>query len=119
MGLRACAIKRYVVEYGDTRGFNWGADTLANIIGDFCDSFYCGSDYPDVDVTWEVDSGEFAAMIKDIAAMKSSEFKQKMEEWHVDTLDDEYTTKGYVLEKLRTFYKEADKSDGYVRIGWL
>lgn len=121
MGLRACAIKKYVVEYGDTRGFNWGADTLANIIGEYCDSFYSGGgDYNDTNATWEVDAIEFKEMIKKISELSKRCFNGKMkDEWLVDCLDDDCATKEYVLKRLQAFYDEADKSDGIVRIVWL
>lgn len=121
MGLRACAIKRYVVEYGDTNGFNWGADTLYNIISAFCEDFFCGGDdYANVDVIWEVDKYEFSEMIKDIEKMDEAEFKQKMEdEWHADTLDDECTTKEYVLRKLKAYYEESDPNSDLIRLAWF
>ena len=32
MGLRATVIKKYEIEYGDTMGFNYGSDVLANLM---------------------------------------------------------------------------------------
>ena len=42
MGLRAKAIKKYVVEYGEAEGFNYDSERLENIINDYCEDFYCG-----------------------------------------------------------------------------
>ena len=44
MGKRATVIKKYEVEYGKDRGFNYDPGTLANILTDFSDDVYTGDD---------------------------------------------------------------------------
>ena len=46
MGLRATAIKKYEVEYGNTQGFNYDSETLSNIISDE-EMCRCAAERPD------------------------------------------------------------------------
>ena len=82
MGLRATIITKYVVEYGETNGFNWGSDFLANLIGEYCPCSSLGGEYNDVDATWSVDKDEFREMLATLKAMPAKEFRKKaVEEW--------------------------------------
>ena len=121
MGLRATSIKTYKVEYGDHSGFNYDAETLANIISEFCDDFYNGEDYADTNVIWEIDKDQFADMIESIKAMSEDEFNEKMtEEWQMSTFsDDEPYSKAYVINKFEGFLDDTQENSIYVRIAWL
>lgn len=122
MGLRATVIRKYEVEYGDARGFNYGAETLANIIGDFCDDFYCGDDGCGgltTDVFWEIDRGQFVEMIDSIADMTEEDFDVRMkEDWFVGDGDGPYSRK-YVFDLFVKWLAETPANSNYVRLGWL
>lgn len=117
MGLRAHSIKKYEIEYGEHAGFNYDADTLANIIGDFCDSLYTGEDYADTNVIWEVDKTEFADMVDVIEAMSDTAFNARMEdEWKSGR---ENYGREYVLNLFKNFLADTQEDSDYVRIAWL
>lgn len=122
MGLRATVIRKYEIEYGDAQGFNYRAETLANIIGDFCDDFYCGDDGCGgltTDVFWEIDKGQFVEMIDAIADMTEEDFDVRMkEDWFVDDGDKPYSRK-YVFDLFVKWLAETPLDSNYVRLGWL
>ena len=124
MGCRATVIKKYEIEYGKTRGFNWDADTLCTIIGYFCDDFYCGDDGcggSSYDAYWEINKEQFAEMVKEIREMDETEFNERMEEdWFSAQLaDDKPYSKKYVLDVFEGWLEETPKDSEYVRLGWL
>lgn len=124
MGLRATVIKTYKVEYGNANGFNYNADTVYNIISEFCDDFYAGDDgYGGVntDTIWEVDRNQFCEMVDQLANMTKKEFNQRMkEDWFEGTFsDDKPYTKEYVLDVFTGWLAETPVDENYVRFGWL
>lgn len=124
MGLRATVIKKYEVEYGNANGFNYNPDTLSNIIGEFCDDFYCGDDGcggNSTDAFWEIDKGQFRDMVDQLAEMPEEEFNERMiEDWFWGTFSDEKPyTKKYVLDVFKGWLAETPEDSNYVRIGWL
>lgn len=124
MGLRATVIKTYKVEYGNANGFNYNADTVYNIISDFCDDFYAGQDdYGGVSTNsiWEVDRNQFCEMVDQLANMTKKEFNRRMkEDWFEGTFsDDEPYTKEYVLDVFTGWLAETPVDENYVRFGWL
>lgn|GEM_PF-3505112 len=121
MGLRATAIKKYVIEYGDASGFNYDAWRLENIIDDYCDDFYCGSDgCADTDVIWEINKTEFAEMLSEIENLSEKEFDEKMKnDWSTSKRRDNEYTKENVLKLFRTWLKETPDDSNYVRLAWF
>ena len=124
MGLRATVIKAYKVEYGNANGFNYNADTVYNIISEFCDDFFAGDDgYGGVstDAIWEVDKEQFADMVQELREMGTKEFNERMkEDWFQSTFsDDKPYTKKYILEVFQGWLDETPEDSNYVRIGWL
>lgn len=124
MGLRATVIRKYEVEYGNANGFNYDDQTLSNIIGYFCDDFYCGDDgYGgcSTDCFWEIDKYQFEAMVAELKEMTDEEFDDTMkEEWFCGTFsDDKPYSKKYVLDVFEGWLKETPESSNYVRLGWL
>ena len=124
MGLRATVIRKYEVEYGNANGFNYNADTVSNIIGEFCENFYCGDDgYGGLstDAIWEVDRDEFSDMVEKLKAMPEEEFDKRMkEDWFYGTFsDDKPYSKKYVLNVFEGWLAETPESSLYVRFGWL
>ena len=118
MGLRATVIKEYKVEYGNTQGFNWEADTLANIFDAFCEDFYHGGEEIDTNAIWEIDKHQFEEMVKTLEAMPEDEFNQMMkEEWYAG-YNSEPLTKEYTVKILKGFLSETTSNE-YVRLGWL
>ena len=124
MGLRATVIKTYKVESGNANGFNYNADTVYNIISEFCDDFYAGDDgYGGVntDTIWEVDRNQFCEMVNTLADMPTKEFNERMkEDWFEGTFsDDKPYTKKYVLDVFTGWLAETPEDSNYVRFGWL
>lgn len=124
MGLRATVVRKYEVEYGDANGFNYQQETLSNIIGDFCDDFYCGDDGwggLSTDVFWEIDRMQFCEMVNELADMTEDEFNERMkEDWFVPPLEgDEPYSKKYVLDLFTAWLAETPVDSNYVRLGWL
>ena len=124
MGLRATVIKQYKVEYGNANGFNYNANTVYNIISEFCDDFYAAADgYGGVstDVIWEVDKEQFQGMVQELTEMPEEEFNERMkEEWFEGVFsDDEPFTKKYVLDVFEGWLEETPEDSNYVRFGWL
>ena len=120
MGLRACAIKKYVVEYDDVCGFNYGMDALASIIGAFCSDFYCGGDeFHDPGAIWEIARREFYDMIGTISKMDDAEFNLMAEEWKDGCVDDDCLTKEYVVKMFIAYFNATPEDSAYVRIAWL
>ena len=124
MGLRATVIKTYKVEYGNANGFNYNADTVYNIISEFCDDFYAGDDgYGGVntDTIWEVDRNQFCEMVNTLADMPTKEFNERMkEDWFEGTFsDDKPYPKKYVLDVFTGWLAETPEDSNYVRFGWL
>lgn len=120
MGLRATVIKKYVVEWGDTQGFNYAPDTLDNILRYFCDEVYSGDDIDGVSTStiWEIDKEQFKQMIAEIKRMSDDEFNRSMkEDWGV--YSDQIYSKQYVLDVFEGWLRETPEDDSYVRIGWL
>ena len=124
MGLRATVIRKYEVEYGNANGFNYDAETLSNIIGEFCEDFYCGDDGCgglSTDAFWEIDKGQFREMVEQIRTMPEEEFNQRMEDdWFQSPFsDDKPYTKKYVLDVFEGWLEETPEDSNYVRLGWL
>lgn len=124
MGLRATVIKEYKIEYGNCNGFNYDAETLNNIIGEFCDDFYNGDDgWGGINTSafWEIGKEQFAQMIEDIKAMPDEEFDEKMkEDWFESPFEDEKPySKKYVLDVFEGWLEETPENSNYVRLGWL
>ena len=119
MGLRATIITKYEVEYGNANGFNYDAETLDNIINEYCTDFY--NDECSYSTIWEINKKEFADMIEKINAMSEDEFNQKMcEEWFEGTFsDDKMYSKKYVLDKFQSWLNETPAKSNYVRLAWL
>lgn len=117
MGLYATVIKKYDVEYGDCQGFNYGAEFLGNLIREYCMCTSLGGDYNSTDCFWEVDRGEFAAMVAELEKLTDEEFKEKAEKWGADW-EDGYT-KSYVLKVFKGWLAETPEDSGWVRFGWL
>lgn len=118
MGLRAYVIKKYDVQYGERSGFNYGADFLSHLIGEYCKCACLGGDYHDYDAIWEVDKEEFANMVAELEKLTDEEFKAKAEkEWWADG-DDDYT-KSYVIELFKDWLAETPENETWVRFGWL
>ena len=124
MGLRATVIRKYEVEYGNANGFNYDAETLSNIIYEFCDDFYCGDDGcggVSTDTFWEIDKEQFQEMVAQLKAMPAKEFNEHMkEDWFCGTFsDDKPYTKKYVLDVFEGWLAETPENSNYVRLGWL
>lgn len=122
MGLRATSIKKYEIVYGDTSGFNYGCDSLYNIISDFCEDFYYGDDgCPTTEVVWEVDKTEFKGMIESIEQMSEEEVHKKVvEDWQTYAYDNnDLYTKDYILKIFKGFLNDTPEDSNYVRIAWL
>lgn len=124
MGLRATVIRKYVVEYGNAMGFNYDPDTVSNIIGEYCDDFYCGDDGfggNSTDAIWEVDKEQFSDMVNELRDMPKDEFDERMkEDWFQGVFTDvEPYSKKYVLEVFRAWLDETPEDSLYVRFGWL
>ena len=118
MGLRACSIKKYVVEFGDTSGFNYNPDTLANIFNKFCSDVYTGEDYANVDVYWEINKEEFANMIRTIEAMSDDEYEEFISDtW--DSYSEEQYTKERLLKIFKGYLNDTPENSNYVRLGWV
>lgn len=118
MGLRAYVIKKYDVQYGERSGFNYGADFLSRLIGEYCEGAGLGGDYNDYDAIWEVDKEEFANMVAELEKLTDEEFKAKAEnEWGADE-DDNYT-KSYVIELFKDWLAETPENETWVRFAWL
>ena len=123
MGLRAASIKKYEIEYGTHRAFNYDAETLTNIIKDYCDDFYNGDDgfggYT-TDVIWEIDKEEFVNMTNELEQMPEEEFKERMrDEWKAGEETDATYSKEYVLNFFKGCIEDTPSDSLYVRIGWL
>ena len=111
MGLRATVIKKYEIKYGQTQGFNYEYDELANLIQDFCeDSFVgdddCGGCNPDV--IWEINRGQFQGMLTEIKGMEAERFEDEYD------LNLEET-----IRLFEGFLEETPEDSRYVRLGWL
>lgn len=121
MGLRAKAIKKYVIEYGDAEGFNYDSGRLENIINDYCQDFYCGPDgCESTDVIWEIDKTEFSFMIEELEKLSEEEFNEKMkDDWSTSKRRDNEYTKENVLKLFRTWLKETPDDSNYVRLAWF
>lgn len=123
MGLRATAIKKYDIEYGNTQGFNYDSETLDNIISTFCEDFYNGDDGFGGDSTneiWEIDKEQFKQMIADIDGMSDEEYNELMDDCEVKySADYQRHTKDYVLNFFKGCLAETQEDSHYVRIGWL
>lgn len=123
MGLRAASIKKYDIEYGTHRAFNYDAETLTNIIKDYCDDFYNGDDgfggYT-TDVIWEVVKDEFVNMTNELEQMPEEEFNERMQnDWKGAEGTDPTYTKEYVLNFFKGCIEDTPSDSAYVRIGWL
>jgi len=117
MGLRAYVIKTYKVEYGNTSGFNYGAELLSSILEFFCEDLFIGREgCPDTDVIWEIDRDEFREMIGKIEEMTPGDFHGEFED---NVPEDQAYGKEAVLKTLKGFLKETPDDSDYVRIGWL
>ena len=122
MGVRATIIKKYALEYGDSCGFNYGMEFLANLIGDFCPTAWLGGEDNSSDAIWEVPRNEFVDMVAEIKAMPDKTFTKKVkDEWSTCFLDDDLkeNTKEYVISKFNEWLDESDPDDDYIRFGWL
>ena len=123
MGLRATAIKKYEVEYGNTQGFNYDADTLSNIISEFCEDFYNGDDGFGGNATneiWEIGKVQFKQMIADIAGMTENEYNELMDKCEVKySANYQRHAKDYVVNFFIGCLAETQENSDYVRIGWL
>lgn len=124
MGLLATVITKYEVEFGDANGFNWDADTVNNIISEFCEDYYCGDDgygCPSMDAYWEIDKQQFRDMYTELSLMPEEEFKERMkEDWFCGAFsDDEPYSKEYVLDVFGGWLNETPEDSNYVRIGWV
>jgi len=115
MGLRATSITKYEVEYGGVQGFNYDPETLAGIIGHYCDDFYSGQECPDTEVIWEIDKKQFADMVASLEGMSETDFSDLME--FIGESGD--YTKEYVVKVLKGFFTDTQEDSNYVRIGWL
>lgn len=115
MGLRATVIKKYEVSYGDTQGFNYDSEVLADLLNHFCDSAYCGGEYRSTAAIWEVPREEFQGMVDRISSMTDTEFAEACEE---ATGTDNYTRE-QVLDVFRGWLAETPADSPYVRFGWL
>lgn len=115
MGLRATSITKYEIEYGGVQGFNYDSNTLAEIIGHYCDDFYCGQDCcPDTDVIWEIDKKQFADMVASLEGMSETDFSDLM-----DFIGEGDYTREYVVKILKGFLADTQEDSNYVRIGWV
>ena len=112
MGLRATVIKKYEIEYGNTQGFNYEADTLADIICEFCNDYYVGDDEfgATTNAIWEVDKTEFKNMLSEIREMTDEEFEA--------TFSDR-VGREEVISVFEGFLAETPEDSNYVRFGWL
>jgi hypothetical protein len=123
MGLRATAIKKYEVEYGNTQGFNYDVDTLSNIISEFCEDFYNGDDGFGGNSTneiWEIDKEQFKQMIADIEGLTEEGYNELMDRCEVKySADYQRQTKDYVVNFFKGCLAETQEDSHYVRIGWL
>lgn len=115
MGLRATVIKKYEVSYGDTQGFNYDSEVLADLLNHFCDSAYCGGDYHSTAAIWSVPREEFQGMVDRISSMTDAEFAEACEE---TTGTDNYNREE-VLDVFRGWLAETPADSPYVRFGWL
>ena len=119
MGLRATVIKKYEIEYGDTQGFNYGADALASLIYEFCNDYSVGDDGcggSNTEAIWEVDKDEFAGMIEEIKGMSQEDLDELIGCHH--TFNDGWD-KDEVVGVLQGFLDETPENALYVRFAWL
>ena len=121
MGLRATVIKKYEVEFGEGRGFNYDPGTLANILTDFSDDVYTGDDgyggYS-TDAYWEMDKEEFKDMVGALFSMPEEEFDQRMKEDWFEGHDEPYQ-KNAIVKLFRSWLEQTPENYDLVRIGWL
>ena len=117
MGLRATVIKEYKVEYGNTAGFNYGTDLMADIIRDYCTAYYIGANgEPDSGTIWEVDKDEFKAMLEAFRNMTDEEYQDKLNDGWCNTGDD--ITREEVIRVFEGFLNETPENETWVRFGW-
>lgn len=123
MGLRAHSVKKYDIEFGSACGFNYDPDTLAAIIYDFCDDANLGDDGfggHSTDTIWEVEKGQFLAMVNELREMSEEEFNERMkEDWSYREQPNPTYTQKYVIGLLMDFYNDTPEKESQVRIGWL
>ena len=124
MGLRATVITKYEVVFGKANGFNWDADTVNNIVSEFCEDYYCGDDgYGgcNTDAYWEINKEQFRDMYTELSLMPEDEFNERMkEDWFCGTFtDDKPYSKSYVMAVFTGWLAETPEDSNYVRIGWL
>lgn len=120
MGLRATVIKKYEIEYGDTMGFNYGSDVLANLIYEFCSDYFVGDDGyggSNTDAIWEVDKDEFADMLEEVKGLSQEELDDILRR-HQGSFNDNWP-KEEVVRVLEGFLKETPENSYYVRFAWL
>ena len=121
MGLRATVIKKYEVEFGEGRGFNYDPGTLANILTDFSDNVYTGDDgYGgcSTDAYWEVPKEHFQDMVKELEAMSEEEFDRRLNEDWFEGWGDKYK-KEELVKLFRSWLEQTPEKYDFVRIGWL
>jgi hypothetical protein len=119
MGLRATVVTKYEIQYGDTQGFNYGADELSTIIREFCDEFYDGDDgcgASSTDTIWEIDKQEFADMLEEIKGMSEEEFVERIRSHSVYDVN---WNKEYIVDKFEGYLRETPENSNYVRLAWL
>ena len=119
MGLRATVVTKYEIQYGDTQGFNYGADELSTIIREFCDEFYDGNDGcggSSTDAIWEIDKREFANMLEEIKGMSEVDFVEMVRSHSVY---DAPWSKEYIVDKFEGYLRETPENSNYVRLAWL
>lgn len=119
MGLRATVIKKYEIEYGNTQGFNYGSDVLANLIYEFCSDYFVGDDGyggSNTDAIWEVDKDEFANMLKEIKGLSQEELDDILNRYQGST---DNWSKEEVIRVLEGFLYETPGNSNYVRFAWL
>lgn len=123
MGLQATSIKRYVIEYGNTRGFNYDPYTLENIFRSFCDDIYTGDDGSggSTSAVWEINKEEYSLMLKSLEALDEEEVTTRLKnDWLGKPVKEEDPySKDYILQHLRGYLDDTPEDSDYVRIAWL
>lgn len=123
MGLRATVIRKYEIEYGDTCGFNYDPDTIANIVSDYCDDRYFGGgdfEYCSTEGIWEIDKVQFENMLGTLISMPMEEFEEKLrDEWASGQGDSKKYTRKYILDTFQGWLDETPKNESYIRLSWI
>ena len=118
MGLRACAIKKREIEYGDYSVLNWQSQMLDAVIKEYCEDAFTGYDFPNTDCTWEVQKDQFKNMIDRVSELTDDEFQEIFGGYSISPEDK--VTRTEMVDALKKLYEDGIKAGkDYIYIVWL